>query len=83
MLLSLLASAWLLGCTTEATPAAKGQDSQPPACTPADDCCRICAASQACGDACISNDNECSQDPGCACDAADVCPDDDTAEDTD
>jgi endonuclease YncB( thermonuclease family) len=31
-------------------------------------CCKICSASQACGDACISKTKTCHKPPGCACD---------------
>lgn len=34
---------------------------------PVTDCCKVCTDSQACGDSCISWDDECSADPGCAC----------------
>lgn len=43
-------------------------------CRSVDSCCRVCSASQACGDACISRTLECSKEPGCACDAASICP---------
>ncbi|MEC7949469.1 MAG: hypothetical protein VX265_18015 [Myxococcota bacterium] len=83
MVLPLLVSAWLLGCTNKApSPVVESDDPEPVPCIPADDCCRICSASQACGDACITEDNECSQEPGCACDLEDVCPDEDTAGDS-
>jgi hypothetical protein len=39
-------------------------------------CCKVCdgaSGSKACGDSCISGDNECHQDGGCACDSSDVC----------
>ncbi len=43
-------------------------------CTPRDQCCRVCGASQACGDACISQSSTCrKEEPGCACDAERVC----------
>ncbi len=38
------------------------------------DCCMVCAASQACGDACISASRTCRKtEPGCACEPEDVC----------
>ena len=74
-----LATLWLLGCGQEDPgPMMGGGTDTAPECTPAEDCCRVCTESQACGDACISNDNECSQEPGCACDAVDVCPEGDS-----
>jgi len=45
-------------------------------CTPKAECCRVCKTSQACGDACISTDKTCSTQPGCACNAAALCPED-------
>ena len=44
-------------------------------CIPEDECCMICQsdASQACGDACINLEYNCSSDEGCACNEADVC----------
>ena len=35
------------------------------------ECCKICDASQACGDSCIPATSTCNQDPGCACEAED------------
>ncbi len=43
------------------------------ACVPAGQCCRVCRASRACGDACITASGACHTGDGCACDAADVC----------
>lgn len=43
-------------------------------CTPRHECCRVCSRSQACGDGCISRSKSCQRDPGCACDATNVCP---------
>lgn len=72
----------LIGCGGDEDPNPKGSaggaDSAPAAaeCTPSELCCKVCADSQVCGDTCISRDNECTAEPGCACDAADVCPED-------
>jgi micrococcal nuclease len=43
-------------------------------CIPADQCCRVCSAGQACGNSCISRSYTCRKGRGCACDAAEVCP---------
>ena len=43
------------------------------ACTPAEDCCRVCESGKPCGDSCIDVSSECSAGEGCACAAADVC----------
>lgn len=45
----------------------------PSSCVLRDDCCRVCAASQACGDACISRTATYRRPPGCACSVAMVC----------
>jgi deoxyribonuclease-1 len=42
-------------------------------CIPRDQCCRVCGASQACGDSCISASRTCRKGAGCACDAARLC----------
>ena len=34
-------------------------------------CCRVCSASQACGDSCIPATSTCNQPPGCACEGED------------
>ena len=31
-------------------------------------CCKICKKGKACGNSCISQDKNCHQPPGCACD---------------
>jgi hypothetical protein len=31
-------------------------------------CCKICTTGKACGNSCISQDKQCHQPPGCACD---------------
>ncbi len=36
-------------------------------------CCRVCTSGKACGDSCISVTRSCSQPPGCACNAREVC----------
>jgi len=43
-------------------------------CTPRFHCCRVCSASQACGNACISSSKTCATEPGCACQRSDLCP---------
>jgi hypothetical protein len=35
-----------------------------------DECCRTCKKGKACGDGCIAREAECSEPPGCACNAA-------------
>ena len=42
-------------------------------CRPRSQCCRVCGASLACGDSCISSSRSCSRDPGCACQGSEVC----------
>ncbi len=42
-------------------------------CTPRDECCRVCANSQTCGDSCISRNVNCRREPGCACSLQEVC----------
>ena len=37
-------------------------------------CCKVCANSIACGDACISKTRTCTMPSGCACDGSSVCP---------
>ncbi|MBX3233051.1 MAG: hypothetical protein KIT84_12850 [Labilithrix sp.] len=44
-----------------------------PACIPAEKCCSICDAGQACGNSCISRKKTCHKGRGCACNAAEVC----------
>jgi len=43
-------------------------------CTPREECCRVCSASRACGNACIAADKTCSKEPGCSCNKEDLCP---------
>jgi endonuclease I len=45
----------------------------PSDCIPAEQCCKICASSQACGDSCISLGFTCHQPRGCACNSGEVC----------
>lgn len=45
-----------------------------PDCLPRAGCCRVCSRGKACGDSCISRSSTCRKSPGCACDAAEVCP---------
>lgn len=69
----------LIGCGNDEEPDPKGEAGEEEIveeCIPSDACCRVCAESQACGDACIASDLECSTEPGCACDAVDVCEED-------
>jgi len=75
MKISVLSLLLSLGCAEETQPQSTYE---PRTCIPAEECCRVCDASQACGDACISPDNECSAGTGCACDAVDVCADGDS-----
>lgn len=42
-------------------------------CIPSFRCCKVCSASKACGDSCISRTFNCSKPRGCACDAREVC----------
>jgi len=44
-------------------------------CIPEEECCMVCQtdSSQACGDACINLEYNCSSEEGCACDEEDVC----------
>lgn len=37
-------------------------------------CCKMCSASKACGDSCISKNSTCHQPPGCACDSGSGLP---------
>jgi hypothetical protein len=30
-------------------------------------CCRVCRKGQACGNGCISQERQCTKEPGCAC----------------
>jgi hypothetical protein len=46
--------------------AATGCSSAP---DPTADCCAVCEIGQACGDACISNTDTCTEGAGCACNA--------------
>ena len=45
----------------------------PPSCTPADRCCRICTTGKACGKTCIAESKTCHVGRGCACNAEEVC----------
>lgn len=42
-------------------------------CIPRSACCKVCSASKACGDSCISSGFSCSQGVGCACNDEEVC----------
>lgn len=42
-------------------------------CIPAEKCCRVCDAGQACGNSCISRSKQCHKGRGCACNAAEIC----------
>ena len=42
----------------------------PPPPAPSGGCCKVCRASKACGDSCISKDKSCNKGPGCACNAS-------------
>jgi len=42
-------------------------------CIPADKCCRVCDAGQACGNTCIAANKTCHKGRGCACNAAELC----------
>lgn len=58
-------------CTKEITQAAKKH------CGVGDcrsDCCTVCAGStEACGDGCLEEGNQCGASPGCACDFGEAC----------
>jgi hypothetical protein len=43
------------------------------ACTPSDQCCKICSRGKACGNTCISRAYECHKGRGCACNEAEIC----------
>ena len=58
-------------CYPEGAPLATTSSSTD--CIPAAQCCKVCDASQACGDSCIANDLNCSQPDGCACEEWEVC----------
>ncbi len=45
-----------------------------PRCAPRPQCCSVCSAGKACGDACIAAHFTCRQGLGCACDLGEVCP---------
>jgi hypothetical protein len=47
-------------------PAAPANQSLIP--TPVQGCCKHCSQGKACGDSCISRNDECHVGPGCACD---------------
>lgn len=49
------------------------KDYDPPSCTRASDCCRVCESGKPCGDSCIEPSSECSAPTGCACAQSDVC----------
>jgi hypothetical protein len=44
-------------------------------CIPANKCCKVCDAGQACGNTCISRAKQCHKGRGCACDASEICAD--------
>jgi hypothetical protein len=52
---------------------AQGDAGAPPPCTPVDKCCRVCASSKACGNACIKASKTCHKGRGCACNEAELC----------
>jgi hypothetical protein len=33
-------------------------------------CCRVCKKGKACGNGCISQERQCTKDPGCACNSS-------------
>lgn len=78
--LLLLTCGLALGCGGDdddsKTPAGGADSEAAEECIPADQCCKVCGDSQPCGDSCIAADLECSQEPGCACDASLVCEED-------
>jgi len=43
------------------------------ACTPREECCKVCSKGKACGNSCIRADFNCHKGQGCACDEEDVC----------
>ena len=59
-------TAWF-GTPGPGAPPAKGS------CIPAEQCCKVCDAGQACGDSCISRKKTCHKGRGCACNAAEIC----------
>jgi hypothetical protein len=56
------------GASGDSSPAA-----DPPACIPAEQCCRICTTGKACGKSCISEKKNCHKGRGCACNVEEVC----------
>jgi len=50
-----------------------GPTPTPNACTPADQCCKICEAGKACGKSCIQASKTCHKGRGCACNSSEVC----------
>jgi len=45
-----------------------GAEGEAPDPEPAQECCRVCRTSKACGDSCIPQSSTCNAEPGCACD---------------
>lgn len=67
--------ALLIACfTQEAEASGAFPIAAPPTCIPANKCCKICEAGQACGNSCISASKQCHKGRGCSCNAAEVCP---------
>lgn len=65
----------LLACfTQEAAASDVTAVAAPSACIPADKCCKICDAGQACGNSCVSRSKQCHKGRGCSCNATEVCP---------
>lgn len=66
--------ALLVACFTGPAAAEEAPAPTTASCIPADQCCKVCDAGQACGNTCISRAKVCHKGHGCACDAAALCP---------
>ena len=56
-----------------ATPHEPRSTPEPRACTPVEECCKVCDKGKACGNSCIRDSYTCHKGRGCACNAEEVC----------
>ncbi len=56
-----------------ATPHEPRSSAEPLACTPVEECCKVCDKGKACGNSCIRDSYTCHKGRGCACNAEEIC----------